>query len=64
MLLVLVPLGTFYFMFHVIFNKDKDLLGWCGIAAVIATNVVLMSYVVMAWNEKRESAIDRTTKIP
>ena len=64
MLLVLAPLGTFYFMFYVIFNKDKDLLGWCGIAAVIATNVVLMSYVVMAWNEKREPAIDRTTKIP
>lgn len=64
MLLVLVPLGTFYFMFYVIFNKDKDLLGWCGIAAVIATNVVLTSYVVMAWNEKREPAIDRTTKIP
>jgi len=64
MLLVLVPLGTFYFMFYVIFNKDKDLLGWCGIAAVIATNVVLMSYVVMAWNEKREPAIDRTNKIP
>lgn len=63
MLLVLVPLGTFYIMFYVVCNKDKDLLGWCGIAAVIATNLVLLSYVVMAWNEKREPAIDRTTKM-
>jgi len=63
MMLVLVPLGTFYFMFYMVYNEDKDLLGWCGIAAVIATNVVLVSYVLMAWNEKRVPTSDRM-KIP
>lgn len=29
-------------------------LGWCGIAAVIAANVVIASYVHMAWNEDKD----------
>ncbi len=27
------------------------MLGWSGLLAVIATNCVIASYVVMAWNE-------------
>ncbi len=51
LLMLLVPLATFYFLFFVIFKQDKDMLGWCGIAAVIAANGVIVSYVMMAWNE-------------
>jgi uncharacterized membrane protein YjjB (DUF3815 family) len=46
-----IPIATFYFMFHVVFDSDKSSLGWAGIAAVIAANLVIASYVYMAWNE-------------
>lgn len=49
--MVLVPLAVFYILFIFVFNRDKSSLGTCGIAAVIATNVVIGSYVVMAWHE-------------
>jgi len=45
------PVLTFYAMFYFVFNQDKDMLGWCGIAAVVTTNIVIASYVIMAWNE-------------
>jgi len=51
--MVLFPLGTFYFLFYVTFKQDKAMLGWCGIAAVIAANLVIASYVHMAWNEDK-----------
>ena len=49
--MVLIPLGTFYFSFYVIFQKNQAMLGVCGILAVIAANLVIAAYVVMAWNE-------------
>lgn len=49
--MVLIPLGTFYFSFYVIFQKSQAMLGVCGILAVIAANLVIAAYVVMAWNE-------------
>ena len=51
LLMVLIPLGTFYFSFYVIFQKNQAMLGVCGILAVIAANLVIAAYVVMAWNE-------------
>lgn len=51
LLMLLIPLGTFYFMYYVIFEKRQEMLGWSGIAAVVATNCVIAAYVVMAWNE-------------
>lgn len=52
--MVLFPLGTFYFLYYVVFNQNKDMLGWCGIAAVVAANVVIAAYVMMAWEEDKE----------
>lgn len=49
--MVLIPLSTFYFFFHIIFKSDPSYLGWSGIAAVFAVNMVIVSYVIMAWNE-------------
>ena len=52
LLMVLIPLLVFYISFYVVFNQQKDKLMWCGLLAVFATNVVIASYVIMAWNEK------------
>lgn len=51
MWMVLAPLGTFYFLYYIVFKQNKDYLGWCGIAAVIAANIVIGLYVHMAWHE-------------
>lgn len=56
LLMLLFPVGTFYFFFHVIFNGDRTMLGWSGIAAVFAANAVIVAYVIMAWNEDIPSA--------
>jgi hypothetical protein len=37
-----------------VFEKDNNMLGWCGIAAVIAANLVIASYVMMAWAEDKQ----------
>lgn len=55
MLMVLIPLGVFYGLFVGVFHRDKASLGVCGIAAVIATNLVIASYVRMAWREDSQS---------
>lgn len=52
LLMVLAPLTTFYFSFYVIFKQDNAQLMWCGLLAVLVTNLVIAAYVVMAWNEK------------
>ena len=36
------------------------MLGWCGIAAVIAANIVIYAYVRMAWYEDKDIAIADT----
>ena len=47
-------LSTFYFLFYLVFEKNNDMLGWCGIAAVIAANLVIAAYVLMAWAEDKQ----------
>lgn len=32
------------------------MLGWSGILAVVAANIVIAAYVVMAWREDQEEA--------
>lgn len=62
LLMILFPLSTFYFLFFVIFKQNKDMLGWCGMAAVFAANIVIATYVRMAWMEDRNEKSNR--KIP
>ncbi len=50
--MLLIPLATFYFSWIFLFNSSREMLGWSGLLAVIATNCVIVSYVVMAWNEE------------
>lgn len=60
MMMLLIPLATFYVSFILIFKSNRDMLGWCGLFSVVSVNVVVASYVLMAWNEdkdeKKESA--------
>jgi len=51
LIMVLAPLTAFYLSFYVLFKQDKSKLMWCGFLAVFVVNVVIVSYVVMAWNE-------------
>ena len=54
LVMLLLPLATFYFLFYLVFEKNNDMLGWCGIAAVIAANLVIAAYVMMAWAEDKQ----------
>lgn len=56
------PMFVFYFFFLIVFKENKDMLGWCGVAAVVAANMVIVSYVIMAWNEDKGSP-DQKQKI-
>ena len=49
--MVLFPLGTFNYLFYIVFDQNKDMIGLCGIAAVIVANLVMAVYVRMAWME-------------
>lgn len=60
--MVLFPLGTFYFLFYVYFKQDKDMLGWCGMAAVLAANLVIAAYVRMAWMEDRDEMKEKNIR--
>lgn len=51
LMMVLIPLGTFYFSYYVFFKMDPAMLGWSGILAVIATNCVIFAYIKMAFDE-------------
>ena len=56
--MILFPLATFYFLYYTVFDGDKNMLGWCGIAAVVVANIVIADYVRMAWNEEQEDNSD------
>jgi hypothetical protein len=49
--MILFPLATFYFMFYIMFDGNKDMIGWCGMGAVVVANIVIADYVRMAWYE-------------
>jgi len=49
--MLLIPLATFYVSYYVLFKQNQEMLAWSGILAVIATNCVIVAYVMMAWGE-------------
>ncbi len=60
--MVLFPLSTFYVFQFVLFKGNKDMLIWSGFAAVFAVNIVIYSYVWMAWHEdKPNNSKEHTT---
>lgn len=38
------------------------MMGWSGILAVIAANVVIAAYVIMAWNEDEDDKNENRAK--
>ena len=57
--MIIAPIATFFFLFHVVFEADSTKLGYAGIGAVFVANIVIAAYVIMAFNEKDEDLSDR-----
>jgi hypothetical protein len=55
LLMVLLPLGTYYFLLHIVFQGNKHMVGWCGVAAVFVVNIIIVAYVITAWSEPDEA---------
>lgn len=53
-MMVIIPIAAFYASYYFLFNFREEGLAWSGVIAVLATNCVIGSYVVMAWNEDKE----------
>lgn len=51
LLMVTLPLGTYFFLLYVVFKGDMNMVGWSGIGAVFTCNIVIAAYVVSAWKE-------------
>ena len=47
-----LPIAVYFLVLHLVFQGDRDKVGWSGIAAVITANVVVAAYVRSAWNEE------------
>jgi hypothetical protein len=59
--MILFPLVTFYFTYYIMFDGDKSMIGWSGIAAVVVANMVIADYIRMAWYEDEdEEGVDQT----
>ena len=54
------PIGVFYIFFYLVFGGDPDMLGWSGLAAVLAANLVIFAYVKMAFNEDKDDRKDNS----
>ncbi len=52
--MVCLPIAVFYLFYYFVFDMNPEKLGWCGVAAVVAANVVSISYVHMAYYEDKE----------
>ena len=43
-------------------EQNPEMLGWSGIFAVVAANVVIAAYVIMAWNEDEDDKNEARAK--
>jgi len=51
LLLMLFPLLVFSITYFGVFAASPERVAWSGVSSVVALNLVIMGYVVMAWNE-------------
>ena len=63
LLMIALPIGTYFFLLHIVFGGNKNMVGWSGAGAIFMCNVVIASYVVMAWNEDDEEFEQRDAEI-
>lgn len=58
-LMVVIPVMAFYAAYIFLFDWKEEGLAWSGFIAVAATNLVVVAYVAMAWNEDQEDMKSR-----
>ena len=58
LLMISLPIGTYFFLLHIVFGSNKNMAGWSGIGAVFMVNMVIVAYVVMAWTEPNDADVD------
>lgn len=61
-LMVGFPISTFYFSYYVLFKGNQDMLGWSGLLAVLAANMVIVAYVIMAWREDEQDRLEEAQR--
>jgi hypothetical protein len=61
--MVALPLGTFYGSFYYMYNGDQDKIMFSGLFAVIAVNIVIVAYVIMAWSEDDGTELTGNKKV-
>mmetsp|Transcript_19685 Transcript_19685/g.19784 ORF Transcript_19685/g.19784 Transcript_19685/m.19784 type:complete len:90 (+) Transcript_19685:288-557(+) len=54
-----LPITTFFFSHYIIFDAKLDTMGYSGILAVVAANIVIAAYVRMAWLEEQADIAQR-----
>jgi len=59
-LMISLPIGTYFFLLHIVFGGDKNMVAWCGAGAICMVNLVIISYVVMAWSEPDDEDEDES----
>lgn len=57
-LMLTVPIITFYICFYFLFSKKAEPLAWSGFAAVGAANIIVAAYVYSAFSEPDEVEVD------
>ncbi len=51
-LMITLPLGTYFFLLHIIFEGNKLMVGWSAVGAVVVSNIIIACYVIMACTEE------------
>jgi multisubunit Na+/H+ antiporter MnhB subunit len=57
-LMLTVPIITFYICFYFLFSNKSEPLAWSGFAAVGAANIIVAAYVYSAFSEPDEVEVD------
>lgn len=53
-LMIVIPIGAFFVMYALVYDWRDEGLAMSGFVAVASTNVVVVAYIAMAWNEDAE----------
>mmetsp|Transcript_3356 Transcript_3356/g.4970 ORF Transcript_3356/g.4970 Transcript_3356/m.4970 type:complete len:98 (+) Transcript_3356:212-505(+) len=54
-----IPLGVFYFCYHIAFAQKKYPENWAGAFAIVAANIVVAGYVIAAFKEEDDTTMSR-----
>lgn len=51
--MVIIPAMAFYASYVFIYDWREEGLAWSGFIAIASTNLVIVAYVAMAWNDDK-----------